>query len=333
MGGQGSKSCPQSVAHSAQDVTLETGLQVTTPTMASASADGAPVQPKFETMFPLPWPEAKEGKKKVLIIISHPNTGKSFNHRLVEAAKATLEADGHAVIVNDLVKNGFNPTTGKHDFVSLKNPDSFDLQTEQVHTVESGNKFAPDLQEQLDLVDWCDIVIHQFPMYWWSVPAVHKGWIDRCLVYHYAYPPHVSKWTGKQWMMSVTVGPDTGKATHPIPKSPMAGIPYQSLLSSVALCTPLMCAMEAVPMWMCGHAAKGAAEKDEMVAEYVEHVKKFVCGSKDDWYTPMADPKWSASIDMMKTIRDAEQPSRPEDHLGIIAPQPTTPALASAGGA
>jgi len=60
---------------------------------------------------------------------------------------------------------------------------------------------------------------------------------------------------------------------------------------------------------------------------------EFVCGSKDAWYTPMVDPKWSASIDMMKTIRDAEQPSRPEDHLGIIAPQPTTPALASAGGA
>jgi len=172
-------------------------------------------QPRFESKFPLPWPEAKEGKKKVLIIISHPNTGKSFNHKLVEAAKATLEADGHAVIVNDLVENGFNPTTGKHDFTSLKDPDSFDLQTEQVHTVESGGKFAPDLQEQLDLVDWCDIIIHQFPMYWWSVPAIHKGWIDRCLVYHYAYPPHVSKWTGKQWMMSVTVGPDPEKATSP----------------------------------------------------------------------------------------------------------------------
>jgi len=86
-------------------------------------------------------------------------------------------------------------------------------------------------------------------------------------------------------------------------------------------------------MWMCGHAAKGAAEKDEMVAEYVEHIKKFVCGSKDDWHTPMADPKWSASIDMMKTTPDVERPSRPEDHLGIIAPQPAKVASASAGGA
>lgn len=268
--------------------------------------------------FAKPWPEAKAGKKKVLIIVSHPNTGKSFNHRLVEAAKATLEADGHAVIVNDLVKIGFNPITGKHDFTSLKNPDSFDLQTEQKHTVDTGGKFAPELQEQLDLVDWCDMIIHQFPIYWWSVPAIHKGWIDRCLVYHYAYPPHVSKWTGKQWMMSVTVGPDTEKATHPLPAaSPMAGLPYQTLLSHVALSTPIMCGMESVPMWICGHAAKGVEEKVEMVAEYVEHIKKFVCGTGDD----MPDPKWSASIDMRKTIRDQEHPSLPGDHLGIIAPQ------------
>merc|ERR1719373_132242 len=95
----------------------------------------------FTPNFPAPWPRPKEGRKKALIVVSHPNVGKSFNH-------------------------------------------------------------------SLDLVDWCDIVIHQFPIYWWSVPAIHKGLMDRTLVYHYSYPPHASKWSGKQWMCSVTVGPD-----------------------------------------------------------------------------------------------------------------------------
>lgn len=63
-------------------------------------------------------------------------------------------------------------------------------------------------------------------------------------------------------------------------------------------------------------------EKAEMVTEYVEHIKKFVCGSKDEWHSRPLEPKWSASIDMMKTIRDVESSTRPEDHLGIIAPQP-----------
>jgi zinc-binding alcohol dehydrogenase family protein len=305
-----------------QPVRVNASQATASPATVSLTETDNMLQPEVPVMevpvtevsnFPKPWPQPKEGKKKVLIVISHPNTGKSFNHRLVDAAKATLEADGHAVIVDDLIKIGFNPTTGKHDFTSLKNPESFDLQTEQKHVVDTGAKFADELQEQLDLVDWCDLVIHQFPIYWWSVPAVHKGWIDRCLVYHYAYPPHVSKWTGKQWMMSVTVGPDTEKAIHPAPGSPMKGMPYQQLLSHAALATPAMCAMEPVPMWICGHAAKGASEKAEMVSEYVEHIKRFVCGAAD-----MPEPKWSASVDMQKTIRDVEHPSLPEDHLGIV---------------
>jgi len=273
---------------------------------------------KLSSHFPKPWPSPKEGKKRVLIISSHPNVDKSFNHRLVEAAKVTLEADGHAVIVNDLVKIGWNPFAGRQDFTSLKNPDTFDLQTEQVHAAEEGGGFAPDLREQLDLVDWCDIVIHQFPIYWWSLPALHKGWMDRALVYHYSYPPHRSKWTGKQWMCSVTVGPDTEKATHPAPGTPWQGIPYQNLLSPVALGTPVMCGMEPVPMWICGFAAKGVEEKKEMVDEYVEHVKQFVCGTKEDWHLPRSQPKWSASICMQNTIPDHERPTRSEDHLGII---------------
>ena len=34
----------------------------------------------FEANFSKPFPAAAEGRKKVLIIVSHPNVGKSFNH-------------------------------------------------------------------------------------------------------------------------------------------------------------------------------------------------------------------------------------------------------------
>ena len=36
-----------------------------------------------------------EGKKKILIIIAHPNVDKSFNHRLVAAAEKQLKEKGH----------------------------------------------------------------------------------------------------------------------------------------------------------------------------------------------------------------------------------------------
>ena len=59
-----------------------------------------------EFCYPTP---SKANGKKILIISSHPNVGKSFNHKLIEAAKNTLENDGHAVIHNDLIQINFNP--------------------------------------------------------------------------------------------------------------------------------------------------------------------------------------------------------------------------------
>lgn len=56
-----------------------------------------------------PVPTDKLSGKKILIISSHPNVGKSFNHKLIDAAKTALEAEGHAVIHNDLVAINFNP--------------------------------------------------------------------------------------------------------------------------------------------------------------------------------------------------------------------------------
>jgi len=120
--------------------------------------------------------------KKVLIISSHPNVGKSFNHVLVQAAKDTLEAAGCAVVVNDLIAIGFNPVGGPHDFIDVANPDFFDYQGEQKRASE-GHLYAPDVQHQMDLLSWCDVVIHQYPLYWWSLPAIHKG----CFFAHKKY--------------------------------------------------------------------------------------------------------------------------------------------------
>lgn len=272
------------------------------------------------------FPQVGVGKKKVLIVSSHPNVidgaGKSFNHKLLDTAKAMLEAEGHAVIIDDLVAIGWNPVASPADFTAAKDPTYFDYQSEQDHAVQGGT-FAPDLREQLDLVDWCDIIIHQFPIYWWSVPAIHKGWIDRCLVWHYSYPANKSKWVNKQWMCSVTIGPPVEVATRPGTKeNPGGGLPYQNLLAHVALGTPVMCGMEPVPMFMVGPAAATPEQKEEMCKEYVDHLRKFVCGSKEDWYTPRPDPKWSASICMQTQIPGYEVPKRLEasleDGLGIM---------------
>ena len=41
---------------------------------------------------------------------------------------------------------------------------------------------APDIQAEIDKVNRADLVILNFPLYWTSVPAILKGWIDRVFV-------------------------------------------------------------------------------------------------------------------------------------------------------
>ncbi|XP_075951460.1 NAD(P)H dehydrogenase [quinone] 1-like [Anarhichas minor] len=55
-----------------------------------------------------------------------------------------------------------------------------------------------------------DLIIFQFPMYWFTVPAIMKGWIDRVLALGYAYSQEKGYSQGifkdKKAMLSFTTG-------------------------------------------------------------------------------------------------------------------------------
>ena len=68
----------------------------------------------------------------------------------------------------------------------------------------------PDYQvdieaEQLALLD-ADVIVLQFPLYWYSVPALLKKWIDDVLAYNFAYGAEGDKLRGKALILSFTVG-------------------------------------------------------------------------------------------------------------------------------
>lgn len=44
---------------------------------------------------------------------------------------------------------------------------------------------------------WADIIIFQFPLWWFGMPAILKGWIDRVYAHGFAYG--VGKHDGKYW--------------------------------------------------------------------------------------------------------------------------------------
>jgi NAD(P)H dehydrogenase (quinone) len=150
---------------------------------------------------------------KVFVVHAHPEP-KSFNGAMTRAAVETLTGAGHEVAVSDLWAMGFNPVSGRSNFTTVHNPDLFRQQAEEAHAAAEDG-FAPDLQAEMDKLFWCDVLILQFPLWWFGLPAILKGWIDRV----FASGGRIyggGKWydrgvfAGKRAMCAVTIGGPEG---------------------------------------------------------------------------------------------------------------------------
>ncbi|MBD2311176.1 NAD(P)H-dependent oxidoreductase [Desertifilum sp. FACHB-1129] len=145
---------------------------------------------------------------KVLIVFAHPEP-KSFNGAMFQTAIATLKAAGHDVQYSDLYAMKFDPVSDRRNFISTKDSDYFKQQMEELYATEMGS-FAPEIETEMQKLEWCDLMIWQFPLWWFSVPAILKGWVDRVFAMGRAYDrEHIyetGRFRGKQAMLSLTVG-------------------------------------------------------------------------------------------------------------------------------
>ncbi|MDH4581068.1 NAD(P)H-dependent oxidoreductase [Pseudomonas sp. BN415] len=117
---------------------------------------------------------------KILIVHAHPES-QSFCSALRDLAVETLQGQGHEVRQSDLYALEWNPVASAADFSERQNPDYLVYALEQREGVKAGN-IAPDIQRELEKLLWADLLILNFPLYWFSTPAILKGWIDRVLV-------------------------------------------------------------------------------------------------------------------------------------------------------
>ncbi|WP_460153899.1 NAD(P)H-dependent oxidoreductase [Pseudomonas sp. S2_B07] len=145
---------------------------------------------------------------KVLIVHAHPEP-QSFTAALRDQAVATLEAQGHEVQVSDLYEMNWNPVASADDFSSRENPEYLVYALEQRLGVKS-QSLAPDIQQELDKLLWADLLILNFPIFWFSAPAMLKGWIDRVLVSGICYGGKrfydQGGLSGKKALVTVTLG-------------------------------------------------------------------------------------------------------------------------------
>lgn len=145
---------------------------------------------------------------KFLIVHAHPEPA-SFSTALKVTAIEELAHQGHEVQTSDLYAMHFNPVASAADFLQRVNPEYCNYALEQRHASKQ-NTFATDIQQEIDKLIWCDVLILNFPIYWCSAPAILKGWIDRVFVSGVVYGGKRfydrGGLGGKQALVSVTLG-------------------------------------------------------------------------------------------------------------------------------
>jgi NAD(P)H dehydrogenase (quinone) len=144
----------------------------------------------------------------VLIVHAHPEP-QSFNGALTRHAVPTLTAAGHTVDVSDLYAMKFKAVADADDYIEREDADYLRIDREQTHAHNVG-AVAADVRAEQEKITRSDLVILQYPMWWFGMPAILKGWADRVFTRGFAYLPgrkyDTGMLRGKLAMVSVTTG-------------------------------------------------------------------------------------------------------------------------------
>ena len=123
---------------------------------------------------------------RALIVFAHPER-QSFSAALKNEAVSTLTRLGYEVEVSDLYAMGWKPALGPAEFdTDRANPEYLDLSREQEHAF-ARDSHSSDVKREQDKVAAASLVLFHFPVWWFSMPAMLKGWVDRVFSRGFAY--------------------------------------------------------------------------------------------------------------------------------------------------
>ena len=120
-------------------------------------------------------------KLNVLIVHAH-HEPKSFCSALFRHAVQTLSDAGHSVFISDLYAQDFDPVSDRRNFTSILDADYLKQGKEERHAT-AVDGFAPDLECEIRKLESCDLLVFSFPLWWFAMPAILKGWVDRTFAY------------------------------------------------------------------------------------------------------------------------------------------------------
>ncbi|BAL95732.1 NAD(P)H-dependent oxidoreductase [Rubrivivax gelatinosus] len=162
---------------------------------------------------------------KVLIVYAHPEP-RSLNGALKDFAVQRLQSAGHEVQVSDLYAMRWKAALDADDDRAHLPGARFDASANSKRAFDTGSQSA-DIEAEQAKLRWADALILQFPLWWFSMPAILKGWVDRVYACGFAYgvgEHSDTHWgdrygegtlAGKRAMLVVTTG---GWASHYAPR-------------------------------------------------------------------------------------------------------------------
>jgi NAD(P)H dehydrogenase (quinone) len=113
----------------------------------------------------------------VHLVHAHPEP-RSFVAAMRDTMIEAFESRGDIVTVSDLYAMSFNPVASAADFQALQRPEYLVYSLEQRHAYQDGT-LAPDIAAEVEKVLAADLLAFTFPLFWFSTPAILKGWIER----------------------------------------------------------------------------------------------------------------------------------------------------------
>ncbi|MEE9334738.1 MAG: NAD(P)H-dependent oxidoreductase [Granulosicoccaceae bacterium] len=144
----------------------------------------------------------------VLIVHCHPEPV-SFNTALTQTGVDVFRSRGDTVEVSELYGQDFDPVEKAGHYSDRDNVEQFSALSEQRHAYKNGT-LAEDVKREISRLEKADLVVLQFPIWWHSIPAMLKGWMDRIFISGGLYSSKMrydrGYFRGKKVVCSATTG-------------------------------------------------------------------------------------------------------------------------------
>ncbi|MBQ4837971.1 NAD(P)H-dependent oxidoreductase [Pseudoalteromonas luteoviolacea] len=199
----------------------------------------------------------------VHLVVAHPEKS-SFNYALHRIAIEALNSMGIRYSESNLYADSFNPVAGHNDVIGIPDGEPFNLAKAQRFALEN-NAFISQIKHEQNKLKECDVLVLQFPLWWWSFPAILKGWIDRVLTSGFAYGEGATL-KAKKVMYSITTGGAKNQSELDYYQAKIDGL-YQDVFAFMG--------WEIIPPFIAhGVQQKSHQQRLDIIASYTAHIQK-----------------------------------------------------------